>query len=307
MKPQAFQPGEIRDENDNIIQNGAYGKLSAFVNAQNDGILDYLMNNLETLNNAVLGNYLIFPTRAGFPETGDASKVYIDNGTGKPYKWNGTGYTELNQKDLVIVKQDMLALLEEAKNSAKAAKQSEENAKTWDPTNYAKYNEILPITDTGRHDLNGTILDLNDIKCLSASSWKCLVSADVSKIANCPASIAFYLFNLRNGASSTSKNNTFTNLTSYYYYIIQVLIDISGTVWVRSCYNSSTSTFSFSMWKKVANTKDLPTKTSQLTNDSGYVTAKDLPTKTSQLTNDSGFAVISNGHLSINGSELWIE
>lgn len=49
MKPQAFQPGEIRDENDNIIQNGAYGKLSAFVNAQNDGILDYIMNNFNVL------------------------------------------------------------------------------------------------------------------------------------------------------------------------------------------------------------------------------------------------------------------
>lgn len=32
-----------------------------------------------------------------------------------------------------------------------------------------------------------------------------------------------------------------------------------------------------------------------------------VPTKTSQLTNDSGFAVIINGHLVINGSELWIE
>lgn len=32
-----------------------------------------------------------------------------------------------------------------------------------------------------------------------------------------------------------------------------------------------------------------------------------IPTKTSQLTNDSGFAIISNGHLVINGSELWIE
>lgn len=149
MKPQAFQPGEIRDENDNIIQNGAYGKLSAFVNAQNDGILDYLMNNLETLNNAVLGNYLIFPALENFPETGDASKVYIDNGTGKPYKWNGTGYTELNQKDLVIVKQDMLALLEEAKNSAKAAKQSEENAKTWDPTSYTKTIKITKPDNSG--------------------------------------------------------------------------------------------------------------------------------------------------------------
>lgn len=39
-----------------------------------------------------------------------------------------------------------------------------------------------------------------------------------------------------------------------------------------------------------------------------YALKTDLPTKTSQLTNDSGFATInSNGHLVINGSELWIE
>lgn len=63
----------------------------------------------------------------------------------------------------------------------------------------------------------------------------------------------------------------------------------------------------------------IPTKTSQLWNDSGYLSPTSLeiqelrtamasiPTKTSQLTNDSGFAVISDGHLVINGSELWIE
>lgn len=38
-----------------------------------------------------------------------------------------------------------------------------------------------------------------------------------------------------------------------------------------------------------------------------YALKTELPTKTSQLTNDSGFAVISNGHLVINGAELWIE
>ena len=40
---------------------------------------------------------------------------------------------------------------------------------------------------------------------------------------------------------------------------------------------------------------------------SAYALKTAIPTKTSQLTNDSGFAVISNGHLMINGSELWIE
>lgn len=33
----------------------------------------------------------------------------------------------------------------------------------------------------------------------------------------------------------------------------------------------------------------IPTKTSQLINDSGFITASDLPTKTSQLVNDSGY------------------
>lgn len=63
----------------------------------------------------------------------------------------------------------------------------------------------------------------------------------------------------------------------------------------------------------------IPTKTSQLENDSGYLSSTSIeiqelraamasiPTKTSQLTNDSGFAVMSNGHLIIDGSELWVE
>ena len=38
-----------------------------------------------------------------------------------------------------------------------------------------------------------------------------------------------------------------------------------------------------------AQSSDIPTKTSQLTNDSGFVKASDVPTKTSQLTNDSNF------------------
>ena len=33
----------------------------------------------------------------------------------------------------------------------------------------------------------------------------------------------------------------------------------------------------------------MPTKTSELTNDSGFITSASVPTKTSELTNDSGF------------------
>lgn len=53
MKPQAFQHGEIRDENDNIIKAGAYGKNTPFCTKDNNGILDYIVNNLEWLYDKV--------------------------------------------------------------------------------------------------------------------------------------------------------------------------------------------------------------------------------------------------------------
>ena len=52
MRPQAFQNGELRDDDDNIIRAGAYGKHTAFVTADNVGILDYIMNNFDVLKDA---------------------------------------------------------------------------------------------------------------------------------------------------------------------------------------------------------------------------------------------------------------
>lgn len=49
MKPQTFQHPEIRDENDNIIKPGAFGKNTPFCTKGNDGILDYVANDLEYL------------------------------------------------------------------------------------------------------------------------------------------------------------------------------------------------------------------------------------------------------------------
>jgi hypothetical protein len=47
-------------------------------------------------------------------------------------------------------------------------------------------------------------------------------------------------------------------------------------------------------YNDLVNTPSIPTKTSDLTNDSGFVTASDIPTKTSDLTNDSGFITASD-------------
>ena len=53
MRPQAFQHGEVRDENDVIISTGAYGKHTALITADNEGILDYIINNFEVLYEAI--------------------------------------------------------------------------------------------------------------------------------------------------------------------------------------------------------------------------------------------------------------
>lgn len=49
MIKQAFQHAELRDANDTIIQQGAYGKMSPLANSTNDAWIDFVMNNLEVL------------------------------------------------------------------------------------------------------------------------------------------------------------------------------------------------------------------------------------------------------------------
>lgn len=55
MKRTTYQVPELRDENDNIIQAGTYGKESPLVNSTNDGVLDYINNNLMYLYDNTMG------------------------------------------------------------------------------------------------------------------------------------------------------------------------------------------------------------------------------------------------------------
>ena len=55
MKQTTFQHPELRDANDNIIQQGAFGKNTALANSTNDGWIDYVANDLEALYNNTMG------------------------------------------------------------------------------------------------------------------------------------------------------------------------------------------------------------------------------------------------------------
>lgn len=48
-----YQTPEIRNANDEVIQEGAFGKNTALSNATNDGWIDYVVNNLEALHDTI--------------------------------------------------------------------------------------------------------------------------------------------------------------------------------------------------------------------------------------------------------------
>lgn len=87
---------------------------------------------------------------------------------------------------------------------------------------------------------------------------------------------------------SIDGGNTFIVLATLSggYVITFIVSSVNGT------YNASLSNDQIITQNDLsgfAKASDVPTKTSQLTNDSGFANASDIPTKTSQLTNDSNF------------------
>lgn len=136
MKKQAFQPGEIRDNNDNIIREGAYGKKTALATSDNMGILDYIINNFDALYDAMHGGRVYVKSAADLPKTGDVAAVYIAEDAGKWYYWNPGTSTYVTMDNARAILDQMLDALDKAQkneeaaaSSATAAKASETNAK----------------------------------------------------------------------------------------------------------------------------------------------------------------------------------
>ena len=98
MRPTVFQRAELRDENDNIVQQGTYGKGSALSNSTNDAWIDYVMNNLEALYGIAKDE--VVPVSA-LPASGDMNKTYLLTTTGVCYRWDGTEWVEISSSEAV--------------------------------------------------------------------------------------------------------------------------------------------------------------------------------------------------------------
>lgn len=249
MKPQAFQPGELRDEHDQIIRAGAYGKKTPFVSSDNNAILDYIMNNFDVL-------YAQIPSSGGTNITVDST---LSSTSTNPVQ-NKVIYAALNNK------------LDKNGVAAYAARDSSGN--------------IIADTYAKKSEVSGVVKSVNNI------------APD------------------RNGnvTITVSGGGTGTNIT-----VDSVLSSTStNPVQNRVVQQEFTSVRSA-----------IPTKVSQLSNDSGYQKTAEIPvaSKTQNgymskydkakldglslesyvLKSDYSKVVLPNGHISINGSEMWIE
>lgn len=70
--------------------------------------IPYLVNGVIPANQlpAFVDDVLEFPALASFPATGEAGKIYIDASTGKTYRWNGAGYTEISASAGIAVQDE---------------------------------------------------------------------------------------------------------------------------------------------------------------------------------------------------------
>lgn len=130
MKKQTFQPGEIRDEQDNIIRPGTYGKKTAMVTADNGGILDYIINNFDALYDAMHGGRVYVKSAADLPKTGDVAAVYIAEDAGKWYYWDPGTSKYVTADNARAILNQMLDALDKAQKNEKAAASSATAAKT---------------------------------------------------------------------------------------------------------------------------------------------------------------------------------
>lgn len=202
MKRQAFQPGEIRDNNDNIIREGAYGKKTALATSDNMGILDYIINNFDALHDAMNGGRVYVKSAADLPKAGDVAAVYIAEDTGKWYYWDpGTS---------------KYVATDNARTVANDAISARDTAKSWAESSSSPDGEIDADSSTGKTQSSKSwALYSKDRATASASSASASASsASAAKTSQSDAASSASAASSSASAASTSATNAKNSQTA---------------------------------------------------------------------------------------------
>ena len=274
MKPQAFQPGELRDEHDQIIRAGAYGKKTPFVSSDNNAILDYIMNNFDALYAQIPnGRAYVKSVNNITPDSNGNVTINLGSGGGT----SGTNITvdsTLSSASTNPVQNKVIyaALNNKLDKNGTAMYASRDSS-----------GNIITDTYAKKSDVSGVVKSVNNIT--PDSNGNVNISGGTGENITVDSAL-----------SSTSTNAIQNRVVQQEFTSVRAAI---------------------------------PTKVSQLSNDSGYQKTAEIPvaSKTQNgymskydkakldglsldsyvLKSDYSKVVLPNGHISFNGNELWIE
>lgn len=117
-------------------------------------------------------------------------------------------------------------------------------------------------------------------------TWKAGIDKDGNAIFNIMSAIGIN-FDWAHGGTLTLGGENNTNGKQY-------VKDANGKILITLDNKGITLADEVNIsWNNISNQPSIPTKTSDLTNDSNYATTGQIPTKNSQLTNDSGYTTMT--------------
>ena len=303
MKPQAFQPGELRDEHDQIIRAGAYGKKTPFVNSDNNAILDYIMNNFDALY-AQIPNGRAYVKSVNNITPDSNGNVTVNVGSG-----GGTGGTNITV-DTTLSSTSTNPVQNKAIYAALNNKLDKNGTATYAARDSS--GNIISSTYARKTELSGYVKSINNVKPDSAGNVNISSSGGGSNItvdstlsgtsSNAIANKAVYdaLNNkldktgIAAYATRDSSGNVIINtyatkneLSGCVKSINNITPDSSGNVTITvsggtggniTVDSALSSTSTNAIQNRVVQQEftsvraAIPTKVSQLTNDSGYLT-----------------------------------
>ena len=150
----------------------------------------------------------------------------------------------------------------------------------------------IDLSDYATYDyVNGKLADKADIASLSAVAF----SGRYEDLTGKPVNLSQftndvgYLTEIPDGSVSRAKlsselNANLTAVENAVDGLQNSVRDLSSTKADKTTVSALSDTVALK-----ADKSELPTKTSDITNDSGFITSADVPTKVSELTNDSGY------------------
>lgn len=268
-----------------------------YIKANQDSLLNQLKNTGATQNSSIVA-------------TGDTQNARL-NATGDTQNKRVTDTGNIYVSTMTTLKDTATIKANDAGNSAELSKKwamsssspdgvtGNKSSKTWAEEAKTSAGNSAASASASKSSANASASSAtNSANSANSSRQSASASANSASAASSSASNA--------STSATNAKASETNAANSAKAAAQSAIDAAK-------FDPS------SYYLKAEVDAKIPKNNSELFNDSGYLTPTSLeirelkaalgsiPTKTSQLTNDSGFAVISNGHLVINGAKLWIE